>query len=381
MLLNTFVTSALSVTTLFTGALENEITENINIDTNSTYNLVSETNKENYHNDAKELLYMEPAKEESSKLKERRKKVVDELEARMLNQAKKEQEKKIENERERLKREWEESYPQYDNSPQGKFINTISKDSMRIAHEYGIYPSVMIAQAGHESNWGRSGLARNYNNLMGTKGSWKGKSTTMRTGEHVNGKKIYINAGFSVYDSWTDSLERYGGLIRNGLKHNSTYYSGAWRSNAKTYKDATAWLQGRYATDHNYASKVNRTIEKYNLDRFDDIKPIEEELKNIDIGLEIKEVNIQAPDGIYEVQKGDSLYSIALTHDLTINELIELNDMDKPRIEEKQWLLVHGNPVIQKIEDLLDEDKVNQKNTDGLSELNQEALNEYYANK
>jgi len=175
---------------------------------------------------------------------------------------------------------WAEKLPKIDEeSHQADFINAIASAAVLIAHEHGIYPSVMIAQASLESGWGRSDLAQKYNNLMGTKGSWEGENVTVRTREDVNGKSVYIEAGFSVYDSWADSLKRYGTLMEKGLDWDNKYYKGTWRENAETYLEATAWLEGRYATDSAYAEKLNGTIESYALDQFDEIEPLAEYLE------------------------------------------------------------------------------------------------------
>ena len=47
------------------------------------------------------------------------------------------------------------------------------------------------------------------------------------------------------------------------------YYSGTWRGNAQNYKEATAALQGKYATDPNYSKKLNNIIEKWHLFQYD----------------------------------------------------------------------------------------------------------------
>ncbi len=180
--------------------------------------------------------------------------------------------------------EWLNDLPVYEeDTPQGEFIQTIAPAAVLIADAHGIYPSVMLAQASLESSWGQSGLAQEYNNLMGTKGSWNGESITVRTREDINGESVYINAGFSVYDSWADSLYRYGLLMADGLEWDSDYYSGVWRENTDSYKDATAWLQGRYATDSSYAAKLNATIESFNLDQYDEIEPFEMEVELDDV--------------------------------------------------------------------------------------------------
>lgn len=175
---------------------------------------------------------------------------------------------------------WETNFPSYDSqTAQTEFIEKVAPAAVLIADAQGIYPSVMIAQAGLESNWGRSGLARDFNNLMGTKGSTEGESAIVRTREVKNGKSVYINAGFTIYDSWAHSLFHYGTLMKNGLSWDSNYYSGTWIENTSTYRDATGWLQGRYASDPEYAAKLNETIANFNLDQYDDMKSFDSELE------------------------------------------------------------------------------------------------------
>lgn len=177
---------------------------------------------------------------------------------------------------------WLQDLPVYEEeTPQAEFIQTIAPAAILIANANDIYPSVMIAQASLESSWGQSGLAQDFNNLMGTKGSWNGESVTVRTREDVGGESVYINAGFSVYDSWIDSLYRYGLLMSQGLEWDANFYKGTWRTNTESYKDATAYLQGRYATDSTYADKLNATIQSFNLNQFDNIEPLDIELDEV----------------------------------------------------------------------------------------------------
>ncbi|MBF2541710.1 GW domain-containing glycosaminoglycan-binding protein [Listeria seeligeri] len=166
---------------------------------------------------------------------------------------------------------------------QQKFINSISSQAMELCKKYKLYPSVMIAQASLESNWGRSelGTAPNYN-LFGIKGSYNGKSVTMKTWEYSDSKGWYqIDAKFAKYPSYKESLEDNAKKLRNGPSWDSSYYKGAWRENAKTYKDATAWLQGRYATDNTYASKLNSLISQYNLTQYDKLYDTIKSQKNV----------------------------------------------------------------------------------------------------
>lgn len=147
----------------------------------------------------------------------------------------------------------------------GDFINRIGGVSQELANQYDLFPSVMIAQAILESRSGTSGLsdAPNYN-LFGIKGSYNGNSVVLETWEDDGAGNTYtINDAFRQYPSWRSSLEDYAQLLQQPL------YQGAHRSIAGSYDVATAHLTGRYATDTNYASKLNNLIAAYNLTRFD----------------------------------------------------------------------------------------------------------------
>lgn len=151
-----------------------------------------------------------------------------------------------------------------------KFIKNIAFDAHLIGNDYGIYPSIIIAQAVLESGNGESELASEPNyNLFGMKGSYNGEYATMLTKEDDgSGYKYTINANFKKYPDISASLQDHGKLLREGL---DGYYSGTWRENAKSPKEAADYLQGRYATDTKYSSKLMSIINNYNLERFDKI--------------------------------------------------------------------------------------------------------------
>ena len=128
-----------------------------------------------------------------------------------------------------------------------------------------LYASVMIAQAILESNSGRSVLsAAPHHNLFGIKGRYAGQSATMATLEDDGKGNTYkINAEFRSYPSYFASLQDYVAI----LKHSR--YTYAWKSNTKSYMNATAALTGVYATDTSYNVKLNNLIQQYNLTRYD----------------------------------------------------------------------------------------------------------------
>ncbi|MDF0480339.1 NlpC/P60 family protein [Vagococcus sp. PNs007] len=155
-----------------------------------------------------------------------------------------------------------------------EFIDKIAPLAEEVAEEYGIYASVMIAQAALESGFGNSALASapNYN-LFGIKGSYEGKSVSFATLEDNGSGSMYqINAGFRKYPSYKESLEDYAKLLKNGIAGNSGFYKGTWKKNAPTFKHATKFLTGKYATDTSYDKKLNGLIKAYDLTEYDNYK-------------------------------------------------------------------------------------------------------------
>lgn len=151
------------------------------------------------------------------------------------------------------------------------FITSIAKDAHKIGQDNDIYASVMIAQAILESSSGNSALAQapNYN-LFGMKGSYKGASVNFNTLEAGSDNNMFsINAGFRKYPNLKASLEDYADLIKHGIDGNPTIYKSSWKNVAPTYRSATRHLSQTYATDPNYAMKLNSLIEHYNLTDFD----------------------------------------------------------------------------------------------------------------
>ncbi|PMD70690.1 glucosaminidase domain-containing protein [Companilactobacillus nuruki] len=190
-----------------------------------------------------------------------------------------------------------------------QFIDYIGNSARKLASNNDLYASVMIAQAMVESGWGTSGLASSPNyNLFGIKGDYKGESVNMGTQEDDGTGSLYsISSDFRKYPSYKESLEDYVSLLRGGTSGNSQMYAGAWKSNTSSYKDATKYLTGRYATDTTYADKLNSVIEKYDLTKFDTASTDK--------------------DQTYTVAQGDTLQSIADKFNVTTDTLTSLNNL------------------------------------------------------
>ncbi|WP_397537323.1 LysM peptidoglycan-binding domain-containing protein [Rummeliibacillus pycnus] len=214
------------------------------------------------------------------------------------------------------------------------FISGIAPIARSLAHNNGLYASVMIAQATLESAYGTSDLssAPNYN-LFGMKGTYNGKYVLMPTLED-DGKGHYsqVNAKFRKYPSYQGSLQDYVNLIRNGLSWNPYFYSKVWVANTKSYRDATAALTGTYATDTLYATKLNNLIETYNLTQYDTVYLDKEAANGTSSGSSKPTTGSNSTQSTYIIVKGDTLSKIAQKFNVTVSNLKTWNNLNSDLI-------------------------------------------------
>lgn len=143
------------------------------------------------------------------------------------------------------------------------FLASIEQAAIDGWKQFGVLPSVTVAQAILESGWGQSRLATDGHNLFGIKGSYNGQSITMQTAEYGGGGYYYVNAAFRRYPSNYESIVDHGRF----LAENSRYGNLLWNKN---YWDVTAKLQADgYATAPTYASSLNQVIQTYGLASLD----------------------------------------------------------------------------------------------------------------
>jgi len=149
------------------------------------------------------------------------------------------------------------------------FVKKIAPYAVELGQQYGVLPSITIAQAILESNWGTSSLASQYNNYFGIKGDDPSNTKLLQTKEYTNGQWITINGRFRVYSDFRESMKDHTKLLVNGTTWNSQQYKQVIQS--KDYIDAAVALQADgYATDPGYTSKIIRIIQKYNLKKYDE---------------------------------------------------------------------------------------------------------------
>src|SRR5690606_20073961 len=106
------------------------------------------------------------------------------------------------------------------------FIKNNVADVVVASHNTGIFPSVKLAQAILESNWGKSSHASSsVNNLYGIRAdsSWKGKVISSTTQEVINGvRQTFIGTG-KIYPSRKAALDA-GISTKTLFRVYSSYY-------------------------------------------------------------------------------------------------------------------------------------------------------------
>lgn len=155
------------------------------------------------------------------------------------------------------------------------FIERIAPiaQSLCRTREKWILPSITIAQAACESNWGTSKPMAAANGLFGFKvgtgikygNAWKGKSYNTKTKEFY-GEYVTIRDNFRAYDTVEESVEDYMDLLCSL----SRYKGAVNQTDAKTC--ITAIKNGGYATSPTYTSTIMSIVNKYNLTQYDGVK-------------------------------------------------------------------------------------------------------------
>ncbi len=153
---------------------------------------------------------------------------------------------------------------------QQTFIDNLGYAAQKNYSKYKILPSMTVAQAILESNWGKSSLSKLYYNFFGMKAgsSYSGETVTLRTGEEINGVNITVNGTFRVYHSFDEGIEGYYKFITGYSRYSNLIGETSYVTACNKIR------QDGWATDSAYSTKLISLIEKYNLTRFDsDVPP------------------------------------------------------------------------------------------------------------
>ncbi|MEO5696408.1 MAG: flagellar assembly peptidoglycan hydrolase FlgJ [Burkholderiaceae bacterium] len=147
-------------------------------------------------------------------------------------------------------------------SPSQQEFALMHAESARAAAEQsGIPASFMVAQAAHESGWGRHEIRNadgsSSHNLFGIKAGagWTGPVAQITTTEVIDGEPRKVIAKFRAYASYDESFRDYASLMTNNPRYAKVVAAG---NNAQAF--AQGLQRAGYATDPDYADKLTRVI-------------------------------------------------------------------------------------------------------------------------
>jgi flagellar protein FlgJ len=146
-------------------------------------------------------------------------------------------------------------------SKQADFVDRHSEAAQAAEGATGIPASFMVAQAAHESGWGKREIKNpdgsSSFNVFGIKASpnWTGKTTDVTTTEYIGGKAHKLVAKFRAYESYEDAFKDYARMMKNSPRYAQVV------ANADSAQGFAKGLQrAGYATDPAYADKLTRVI-------------------------------------------------------------------------------------------------------------------------
>jgi len=142
-----------------------------------------------------------------------------------------------------------------------EFVATHTEAAKSAERVTGIPATFMVAQAAHETGWGKKAIrmadGSNSFNLFGIKAGakWTGPVAHVTTTEYVNGQPKKMVQAFRAYSSYDESFADYARLMKT---------SPRYRDIVARADDAKQFAQGLqragYATDPAYADKLGRVI-------------------------------------------------------------------------------------------------------------------------
>ena len=211
------------------------------------------------------------------------------------------------------------------------YVSRYKDIAMRNMKKYGIPASIILAQGILESGAGQGNLAANSNNHFGIKcyKDWTGDTTYQDDDTSQECFRKYKNPEES-YQDHADILSK------------RTRYAALFSLPKGDYK---AWARGLkkagYATDPNYPEKLITYIERYHLDQYDNmVLGKEYVLDKSQTTKTADKVVMNEKYSQYEVQKGDTLYSISKKYNIPIEELKRQNNLLDNAISVGQTILI-----------------------------------------
>lgn len=136
------------------------------------------------------------------------------------------------------------------------FISRIWPHAAEAARRMGVAPELVVAHAALETGWGQhlpADANGQSNNLFGIKAGSGGTEST--TTEWSGGAATSTRARFRSYDSIGACMQDYASLLCGNRR-----YAGSLNSGGDAAAFASGLVRGGYATDPDYARKLQATV-------------------------------------------------------------------------------------------------------------------------
>jgi len=140
-----------------------------------------------------------------------------------------------------------------------QFIEDVWPHALRASEKLGVDAEVLMAQSALETGWGKhlpvNADGSNSYNLFGIKADhrWDGDKVEITTREFRHGVMQHEKAEFRSYDSVSQAFDDYANFIMENPRYQKALEHGY---DASAY--ARELQKAGYATDPDYASKINR---------------------------------------------------------------------------------------------------------------------------
>ncbi len=172
---------------------------------------------------------------------------------------------------------------EFDFSSPNNFIASLYPYAKQVEAETGIDARLMLAQSALETGWGKREILNADGspsfNLFGIKAQtgWQGDRTNITTTEYRNGVAIKERADFRSYTGYQESFADYAHFLSANAR-----YEQALEKASQPQDFARELQDAGYATDPEYANKINRILDRYL--NIDDLSSLEIATQSNNIG-------------------------------------------------------------------------------------------------
>ena len=150
--------------------------------------------------------------------------------------------------------------PMQFNSPE-EFVASLAPFADTVAKRLNVSPDVLLAQAALETGWGKKvstdnngGSSHNLFNIKADK-RWEGATTSVDTLEFTDGVAKREKHQFRSYEDFQSSFNDFADFLQSGDR-----YRDALRNSADSAQFLNGLQQAGYATDPNYAAKIQNVM-------------------------------------------------------------------------------------------------------------------------